>query len=137
MARPVIEADLEDYLDRIRQLERALLLLWRGRRAPRRVYCALRRARLGQLRAGRVDNVVNGAPGVSAQGAKGLGVGGGGGGAPAHSLRVAWGSRAGNLGARSLYRAVKMGRPMRFLPPPPLPACAARRPAAALPSGEE
>ena len=26
MARPVIEADLEDYLDRIRQLERALLL---------------------------------------------------------------------------------------------------------------
>ena len=25
MARPVIESDLEDYLDRIRQLERALL----------------------------------------------------------------------------------------------------------------
>src|SRR5215831_1826482 len=68
MARPVIEADLEDYLDRIRQLERALLLLWRGRRAPRRVYCALRRARLGQLRAVRVDNVVNGAPGPSAHG---------------------------------------------------------------------
>src|SRR5262249_10165549 len=80
MARPVIEADLEDYLDRIRQLERALLLLWRGRRAPRRVYCALRRARLGQLRAVRVDNVVNGAPGVSRHGHHGGGGGGGGGG---------------------------------------------------------